>query len=142
VQDAEQQDGDRLGEIERVGRLAQDRLGLAQVGVEVGERPLGRAAQQQVGVGQHDWVVVDVDRPGVGREPLGHGVDVVVGGDAGADVEELPDANLAGEIPHRPLEEPPVRLHVPSRRLHAPGERRRGVLGELAVDREVGRPAQ
>jgi hypothetical protein len=45
-------------------------------------------------VGQHDWVVVDVNDPCLGGDRLGDLVEVGAGGDAGADVEELADAGL------------------------------------------------
>jgi hypothetical protein len=43
AQDPHQHDRDRLGEIQRPGRLLQDRVGVAQVGVEVGGSALGGA---------------------------------------------------------------------------------------------------
>jgi hypothetical protein len=49
-------------------------------------------------VGQDHWVVVDVDDPGVGGDALGDLVGVLGGGQAGADVQELPEAGLAGQV--------------------------------------------
>src|SRR5690606_24584734 len=63
--------------------------------------------EQGAGVGEHDRVVVHVHDPGVPRDPLGDLVDVVLGGQARADVQELPDARL-GELPHAADEEAPV----------------------------------
>jgi hypothetical protein len=58
-------------------------------------------------VRQHHLVVVRVDDPGLRHGRLGHLAGVVRGRDAGADVEELPDAPL-GHVPHRAAEERPV----------------------------------
>jgi hypothetical protein len=47
---------------------------------------------------QHQGVVVDVDDPGLRRHPLRYLVGVVHGGQPGADVQELTDPRLAGQI--------------------------------------------
>ena len=47
---------------------------------------------------QHDGVVVDIDDAALWRHRLGDLVGVVGRGQAGADVEELADARLAGQI--------------------------------------------
>jgi hypothetical protein len=47
-------------------------------------------------VGEHDRVVVDVEDPRVGCRGLRELVEVGLGRDARADVEELPDACLRG----------------------------------------------
>jgi hypothetical protein len=62
-------------------------------------------------VGEHDGVVVDVDDAGFRRDGLGDLVDVGGGGDAGADIEELPDPGLGGEVVHNPAEERTVGSH-------------------------------
>ena len=76
-----------------------------QVAFDIVARPLRRAGQQRPGVNQHQRIVVDVDDPGSGRDPLGHLVGVVRGRQTGADVEELADARLAGQVPDGPAEE-------------------------------------
>ena len=81
--------------------------GVVQVRVDVVGRALAGAGQQRPGVGEDQRVVVDVDDPGVGGDPLGDLVGVVRGGQAGADVEELPDAGLAGQVAHGAAEEGP-----------------------------------
>src|SRR5262249_11996996 len=55
--------------------------------------------------------VVRVDHARTGGDVLGDLVDVVLGGDSGADVEELADAGLAGQEPHGAPEEGPVGAH-------------------------------
>jgi hypothetical protein len=57
-------------------------------------------------VHQHQRVVVDVDDPGVRRDLLGDLMGVVRGGQAGADVEELRDPGLRGQVADRPGQEP------------------------------------
>ena len=89
-------------------------------------------------MGQHDGVVVDVDDPAVRRHALGHLVGVVGGRDAGADVEELPDAQLGGEEADRTAEEGAV---GPDRE-HQVGIGGQGPLAELPVSGEVVFPAQ
>jgi hypothetical protein len=56
-------------------------------------------------VAEHDRVVVHVDDARVGRGALRHLVGVVAAGQAGADVEELADARLGGQIVDRAAEE-------------------------------------
>ena len=53
-------------------------------------------------------VVVDVGDPGARRDLPGDLVHVPGRRDAGADVDDLPDARLAGQEPHGPLQERPV----------------------------------
>ena len=50
-------------------------------------------------MGQDDRVVVDVDDLRVRGDPLGDLVRVVGGRQAGADVQELADLRLAGQVP-------------------------------------------
>ena len=76
--------------------------GVAQVGVDVVAGALGGAGQQGAGVHQHERVVVDVDDARFRRDRLRDLVGVVGGGQPGADVEELPDARLAGQVPAPP----------------------------------------
>src|SRR5579859_7498093 len=53
----------------------------------------------------NDDVVVHIDHAGAGRDGLGNLVDVLLGGDARPDVEELADARLPGQVPDRAAEE-------------------------------------
>jgi hypothetical protein len=58
--------------------------------------------------GEHDRVVVDVDDARLRRGLLRHLVRVVRGGQAGPDIEELPDTHRGGEMVHgRGQERPP-----------------------------------
>jgi hypothetical protein len=58
-----------------------------------------------------DRVVVDVGNTSVRGNLLGDLVDVAHGGDARADVKELADARLPGEVADGPAQERPVRAH-------------------------------
>ena len=89
-------------------------------------------------MGEDDRVVVHVDDPAFARHGLRHLVRVVRGGDSGADVEELPDAGLADQMPHGPGQERPVAPH-PFR--HMRGCPHRGQGGDL-VRGEVGLAAE
>jgi hypothetical protein len=51
-------------------------------------------------VTEHQRIVVDADDAGLGGDALGDLVGVVVGGQSGADVEELADAEIAGDEGH------------------------------------------
>ncbi len=80
-----------------------------------------------------DLVVVDIDDPGAGGDLLGHLMDVPLGGQAGADVDELPDAGLVGQEAHGAAEEAAV---LP-RHVGGGGLDRDDLFGEVAVDLEV-----
>ena len=58
---------------------------------------------------QHQRIVIDIDDAAVWRYGLGDLMCVLGCGQAGADIEELADAALSSEEPHRPGEERPVR---------------------------------
>ena len=133
VQDAEEHDRDRLAEVQDLGGPGQDRVEVAQVGVDVGGRALGVAGQQGPGVQEHDRVVVHVHHPGLGRRPLGHLVRVVGRGQPGPDVEELPDARHGRQVVHRAAQERPLRADA------EPDLRQGGddLLGHHPVGREV-----
>jgi hypothetical protein len=96
VQQGDQGERDRPVEVQDPPGAGDDRVRIAHVRLQVLGRALRCAAQQGRGVGQHDRVVVAVDDPGLGRDLLGDLVQVRLGGDAGADVQELPYA-LLGE---------------------------------------------
>ena len=53
-------------------------------------------------------VVIDVGHPGARCDLGGDLVHVPGGRDAGTDVDDLPDARLADQEPHGPLQERPV----------------------------------
>ena len=108
VQDRGQDDRGRAAEVKRPGRLGQDRERLAQIGLDKVGSALGGADQQRASMAQHDRVVVDVDDPGLGCDRLGHLVDVAAGRHAGADVEELTQAGLAGQVADGTGQERPV----------------------------------
>ena len=81
---------------------------------------------------EHDRVVVHVDHARIRGVPQGHLVDVLLGGQAGADVEELPDA-LLGHVLHGADQEAPVRLGP----LFEVGGEPQQVLRRLTVGGEV-----
>ena len=78
-------------------------------------------------------VVVDVDHAGIRGDALRHLVRVAGGRDAGADIQELPDGGLGGQVPGRPAEEGPVGAHPVAQ----PGRRGQHALGRLPVGGEV-----
>jgi phenylacetic acid degradation operon negative regulatory protein len=98
AQDAAQDQRDGPAEVQRVGRLGHDLVRFTQVGVDIGGGALGGAGQQGARVGQHQGVVIDIDDAGLGRYPLRDLMGVVGRGQAGADVEELPDARVLGQV--------------------------------------------
>lgn len=67
VQDRDERDRDRPGEVEQPGGLVEDGLGVAQAGVDVLRGAGVAARQQRAGVGQDNRVVVGLDDPGLGR---------------------------------------------------------------------------
>src|SRR5690606_11027864 len=78
---------------------ADDGLRVADVGVQVTDVALGTGDHQGARVHQHDRVVVHVDDPRVGRCRLRDLVHVRRRRNSGADVKELPDSRLGGEVP-------------------------------------------
>jgi hypothetical protein len=89
--------------------------------------------EQRPGVAQHDRVVVDVDHAGGGLDLLGDLVHVLRGGQAGTDVEQLPDARLADQVADHAPEDVPLGAHAHLYR----GQRRDHLLGDGAVGGEV-----
>jgi hypothetical protein len=101
VQDGEQQDRDRLAEVDQLAdlRAGGDGGRVAEVAADGGDA-LGPVLEDGLGVQDDDRVAVNVDDPRVRVGGLGDLVDVGGGGQARADVEELPDAPLrAGPEP-------------------------------------------
>src|SRR6185437_16428328 len=94
VQDGDQHDRHRLGEVQQLARLVEDCAGVAQVGVDVPVDPDVGAGKQGAGVREDDGVVVDVDDPCFRGDGLGDLVGAARRRDAGADVEELPYPRL------------------------------------------------
>ncbi len=135
---ADHQQRDRLGEVQRLGRLGDDRLGVVHVGVDVAGGALGRAGEQRAGVGEHQRVVVDVDDAGFRGQPLGDLVGVVGGRQARADVEELAYALLLDQVPHGAREE----LAAGARLVQLLGVVREELVARLAVGLEVVLAAQ
>ena len=78
--------------------MAEDRIRIAQVRIDVGRGAVGATDQQRVCVRQDDRVVVDVDDSGCGIDLLGNLVDVALGWQAGPDIDELADSRF-GEGP-------------------------------------------
>src|SRR6202012_2544595 len=68
MQHRDHEQADRLVKVNEVTqvRVAEDRVWIAQVRVDVSGGTPGVADQESAGVGEHDWVVVDVDNPGCG----------------------------------------------------------------------------
>jgi hypothetical protein len=137
VGEGDQRQRDGLGEVEDRLRLPEDLLRLADIGLQIVGGALRGAAQQGLGVPQHDRVVVRVDHTRLRGHRLGDLVEVGLGGDARADVEELADAVL-GEQPGRPVHEAPVGL---GGGLHI-GVDGQDALAQLLVDRVVVLAAQ
>src|SRR5207253_2640387 len=86
AQDAQQHERYRFGEVENLGGGGQDARGVAQIGIHVGGNALGTAGQQGAGVREHDRVVVDVDDPARGGDPLRDLMGVVRRWQPGADI--------------------------------------------------------
>jgi hypothetical protein len=107
VQDPDEQQADRLAEVQQFAdrRRGQDRIGVANVGLDVGGAALRGGGEQGARVDQDERVVVNVDDPGRGLDRLRDLMDVVRRRQARADVEELPQAGVAGQEPDCAAEE-------------------------------------
>jgi hypothetical protein len=71
VQDRDQHDRRRLGEVQQLRCLFEDGAGVAQVGVDVPVDARLGAVEARAGVREDDGIVVDVDDPGLWRDGLG-----------------------------------------------------------------------
>jgi hypothetical protein len=138
VHDREQHDRDRLVEVEYLRGPRQDELRVPQVGLDVAGGALGGAVEQRPGVQQHHRVVVHVDHAAVRRDRLRDLVHVLHGRQAGAEVEELPDAGLGGQETDHPGQKRPARPG----RLHRLGEDLVGLFRGPPVGLEVVLAAQ
>lgn len=96
--DPEQDQRDRAGKIQDLPCLVQDLVGVADIAFDVTAGSLRAGAQQRPGVHQYERVVVHVHDFGLGGGLLGYLVGVADGGQAGADVDELADALVGGEV--------------------------------------------
>ncbi|RJQ80795.1 alpha/beta fold hydrolase [Pseudonocardiaceae bacterium YIM PH 21723] len=100
MQHHQEQQPDRLVEVDQpvhVG-VVQDVLRLPDVRAQ--HHGPGIVGQQQLAVRHRDRVPVHVGDPAVGHDLPGDLVHVVHGGDAGADVQELPDALSGHQLDH------------------------------------------
>jgi hypothetical protein len=105
VQDAAEQQPDRLVPVQVLAH--------AGIGQEAGRIPEVPAhgeghlvvGEQRLGVGEHDGVVVEVDHAGGRVDPVGDLVHVLRGRQPGADVQELPQASLADQVPDHAAEQ-------------------------------------
>jgi hypothetical protein len=132
VQHSQQQHGGWLGETQDLRCLRHDCAGVAQVGADVAA-PAGRdGCEQGAGAHQHQRVVVGVGDPAGSLDVLGDLVGGSRSRQARADVEELADTAVSGQVVHRPAQERPVR----SRPRHHLGAAADDVLGGPAVGRE------
>ncbi|GGT59709.1 hypothetical protein GCM10010256_16100 [Streptomyces coeruleorubidus] len=137
VQQGHQGQRDRLGEVEGLPRRRDDLPRFPHVAVDVGGLSLRRAVQQRLGVPEDDRIVVRVHHPGLRDDPLDDLVEVRLGRNAGADVEELPDAS--------PGQQPGGAVHeqaVGQRQFPGGGEEGDHLLGRFHVDRVVVLPAE
>jgi hypothetical protein len=125
--------GDRLAEVDRLGRALEDLAGVAQVRVDVAGRAARSAAEQGAGMRQDHRVVIDVGDPRLGGNGLGDLMGVTRRGDAGADVEELADSPLPGQVAHGASEEGAVGAD----RGDQAGERLQGLFAGGPVSGEV-----
>ena len=137
VQDAQHDERDRLAEVERGLRGPHDGGGLVRVGVDVaGDRRRG-AGQERAGVGQDDRVVVDIHHPRVRPDGRGDLMGVLRGGQARADVQELPHPGTGHETDRAAEERPVGPGHLHDARMH-----RAHMLSGRLVDPEVVLAAQ
>jgi hypothetical protein len=91
MQEADVQRGDGLIEVDeplRV-RVVQDVFGVPDVLQQ--ERCAAVIGNKRLGMDRYDGVIVNVDNPRVGMGALGYLVDIVLCGQAGPNVDELPD---------------------------------------------------
>ena len=135
MQHRDEHQRDRLGEVQCVPghRVGENLLRFARVRIDVYGPALRLAHQQRAAMREHDRVVVHVydTRGRVGR--LRDLVDVTHAGQSRADVEELRDARVGGQVPDGAAEERPV---LPRRRPHRRPRQQR-LVSRLPVSGKV-----
>jgi xanthine dehydrogenase accessory factor len=104
VQRAGAQHGRRPAQVEPPGdiRVLQDAGRVAEVPEYHADLVTG--GEQGPAVRGDHGIDVDVDHAGLRRYPLGQLVHVGLGGQAAAEVEELPDSGLGSQVAHHPAE--------------------------------------
>jgi hypothetical protein len=133
VQDRDQQQADGSAEVDQRADdgVGQDLRGPADVeGDDLGGLGVG---EQRLAVRVDDRVVVDVDHVDRRVDFVRDLAHVALGGQPGADVEQLRDARLADQVAHHPAQERPVR-HGRERRL---GRELHGLGHEFPVSGEI-----
>jgi hypothetical protein len=136
VQDPAEHQADRLIAVKQFAGGAEDAFRIAQVAADR-ERPFV-VGQQGDGVRDHHRVVVQVDHPDVRVEPLAYLMDVLHGGQAGADVQQLGHALVADHVADDAGEHLPLQLRARPGRGHG-GD---NPVALRPVDREVVPPAK
>ena len=112
VQDRDQQQRHRLGQVKGASRGVQDVIGVPEV---TGHKRSDATAVRQphlVGVGQDDGVVVHAHQPHTGgslMHDIGH---TARARDPGPYVEELTDAARSRQPLHHPSQEGSIRAHI------------------------------
>jgi hypothetical protein len=131
VQDAAQHQADRLVPVEQLAGGGEDAFGVTQVALDR-ERPLV-VGQQRRRVRHHHRVVVQVNDAHVRVVALGDLMDVLRGGQARADIEQLGHPRVADQVADRPGENIALHPHACLRGGHAGQD----PLGQRPVDREI-----
>ena len=139
MEDGEQQDRDRLAEVDQLAhRGAGGNAGrVAEIAPDGGDA-LGPVLEDGLGMQDDDRVAVNVDDPRIRVGRLGDLVNVGGGGQARADVEKLPDTPLGGEEMDDPAEEGPVHPGRPG----AARDHRQDLRGGGTIGVEVVLPAE
>jgi len=135
MQHGDEHQRDRLGEVQRVPdrRVGEDLFRFAHVRVDVDGLTLGLAHQQRAAVREHDRVVVHVHDARGRISLLRDLVDVTHAGQSRADVEELGNARVGGQVPDGAAEERPV---LPRGRSHRRPRHQR-LFSDLPVSGKV-----
>jgi hypothetical protein len=133
VQDRQQQQADRLGEVEAIAHdpVFQDVLRRSDVGFD--DRAGRVVREQRPAVHEHHRVVVHIDHPARRIHVMRDLVHIRVGGQARADIEKLTDATVCGQISHRSAQKRPAR----TTRLAGVRHDGQRTLGHHPVDSEV-----
>lgn len=105
VQHRHEERGDRLVEVYQALDLRALPYGVGVAHVRLYDGRVLVLLQQRPAVGEDYRVVVDVHDPGVGVDPLGDLMDVVLGRKARSVVDELLDAVVLGQYAHHAAQE-------------------------------------